>query len=87
MKPIKRIFASLITAGLFRPWQLLAQNPELATDNTAAQDSSFMDQNLVFDTVVTHNPSGNQTTVIVIVAAIVVVAAAVAIFLIRRKKK
>ncbi len=86
MKYFKKIIASLMTTSFFWPWQLMSQNQELATDNTAAQDSSFLDQNLVFDTVVTHNSSGNNTTVIIIVAVLVVVAAA-AFFLIRRKKK
>ena len=83
MKEIKRIGATIILFLMSLPYLLIAQE-ESGTyiDNLNAQDSSYMEQDLLTDA---ESTSSGNTAIIIIVAVIVV--AAIVFFVIKKKKK
>ena len=66
------------------PTLLMAQEEGTYIENLGAQDSSYMDEDLL--TEVSQQSGGSNTTVIIIVVAVVVIAAA-AFFFLKKKKK
>lgn len=85
MKMLKGILATILFHIAYRPWQLLAQvgNPDV--DNTAANDSSYMEVE-IFTQPIKESSGSNNTTIIIIVVAVVVVVALAAYFLMKKKK-
>lgn len=79
---MKRVIAIIGLFLMSLPTMLMAQDQGTYIDNLGAQDSSYMDEDLLADV---GTQSGNNTTVIIIVAVVVV--AAVAFFLLKKKKK
>ena len=79
---MKRVVALLGLFLLSLPTLLMAQDQGTYIDNLGAQDSSYMDEDLLADVA---QSSGSNTT-LYIVAAIVVVAV-VAFFFLKKKKK
>jgi len=80
---MKRVIALI---GLFimnLPTLLMAQDGGTYIDNLGAQDSSYMDEDLLAGV---EQSSGSNTTVIIIIVAVVVIAAAVFFFLKKKKK-
>ena len=72
--------------GLFimgLPALLMAQDEGTYIDNLGAQDSSYMDEDLLGPV---EQASGSNSTVIIIVVAVIVIAVA-AFFLLKKKKK
>jgi len=72
--------------GLFimgLPALLMAQDQGTYIDNLGAQDSSYMDEDLLAPAA---QASNSNSTVIIIVVAVIVIAA-VAFFLLKKKKK
>lgn len=65
------------------PALLMAQDQGTYIDNLGAQDSSYMEEDLLAPV---EQASNSNTTVIIIVVAVVVIAAA-AFFLLKKKKK
>lgn len=80
---MKRVIALIGLFIMSLPTLLMAQDQGTYIDNLGAQDSSYMDEDLLADV---GQSSGSNTTVIVIVVAVVVVAAA-AFFFMKKKKK
>jgi LPXTG-motif cell wall-anchored protein len=80
---MKRVIAliGLFIMGL--PAMIFAQDEGTYIENLGAQDSSYMEEDLLADV---GQSSGSNTTVIIIVVAVVVIAA-VAFFFLRKKKK
>jgi len=83
MKKMKRLGATIVYFLMSLPYLVMAQE-EGGTyiDNLNAQDSSYMDQDLLADT--SSSSSGN-TAIIIVVAVIII--AVVAFVIIRKKKK
>ena len=79
---MKRVIALIALFVMSLPYVMMAQDEGTYIDNLGAQDSSYMDEDLLADV---GTQSGSNTTVIIIVA--VVVAAAAAFFFLRKKKK
>jgi len=80
---MKRVIAIIGLFIMSLPTLLMAQDQGTYIDNLGAQDSSYMDEDLVADV---GQQSSSNTTVIIIVVAVVVVAAAVFFFLKKKKK-
>lgn len=81
---MKRVIAIIGLFIMSLPTLLMAQDGGTYIDNLGAQDSSYMDEDLLAD--VGTQSSGGNSTVIIIVVAVVVVAAA-AFFFLKKKKK
>ena len=83
MKKMKGLGATIILFLMSLPYLLVAQE-ESGTyiDNLNAQDSSYMEQDLLADT---QKSSSGNTAIIIIVAVIVI--AAIVFFVIKKKKK
>ena len=79
---MKRVFALIGLFIMSLPTMLMAQDQGTYIENLGAQDSSYMDEDLLADV---GQSSGSNTTVIIIVAVVVV--AAVVFFFLRKKKK
>ena len=79
---MKRVIAIIGLFIMSLPTLLMAQDGTYI-DNLGAQDSSYMDEDLLADV---GTQSGGNSTVIIIVVAVVVVAAAVFFFLKKKKK-
>lgn len=80
---MKRVIAIVGLFIMSLPTLLMAQDGTYI-DNLGAQDSSYMDEDLLAE--VGTQASGSNSTVIVIVVVVVVVAAA-AFFFLKKKKK
>ncbi len=80
---MKRVIALIGLFIMSLPTLLMAQNEGTYIDNLGAQDSSYMDEDLLAGV---EQSSGSNTTVIIIVVAVVVIAAAVFFFLKKKKK-
>uniref|UniRef100_UPI003216A94B LPXTG cell wall anchor domain-containing protein n=1 Tax=uncultured Draconibacterium sp. TaxID=1573823 RepID=UPI003216A94B len=80
---MKRVIALIGLFIMSLPTLLMAQDQGTYIDNLGAQDSSYMDEDLLADV---GQQSGSNTTVIIIVVAVVVIAAA-AFFFLKKKKK
>ena len=80
---MKRVIAIIGLFIMSLPTLLMAQDGGTYIDNLGAQDSSYMDEDLLADV---GTQSGGNSTVIIIVVAVVVVAAA-AFFFLKKKKK
>ncbi len=83
MKTFKNLIATIIAGILSFPYLLRAQDQGTYIDNLGAQDSSYMEQDLLAEGA---QSSGSGTTVIIIVV-IVVVIAVVAYLTMKKKKK
>jgi LPXTG-motif cell wall-anchored protein len=81
---MKRVIALIGLFIMSLPAMLMAQEEGTYIENLGAQDSSYMDEDLLAD--VSQQSGGSNTTVIIIVVAVVVVAAA-AFFFLKKKKK
>ena len=79
---MKRVIAIIGLFIMSLPTLLMAQDGTYI-DNLGAQDSSYMDEDLLADV---GTQSGGNSTVIIIVVAVVVIAAAVFFFLKKKKK-
>jgi LPXTG-motif cell wall-anchored protein len=79
---MKRVIALIGLFVLSLPTLLMAQDGTYI-DNLGAQDSSYMDEDLLAGV---EQSSGSNTTVIVIVVAVIVIAAGVFFFLKKKKK-
>lgn len=85
MKKLKNLFALFVLNVLSLPYLLKAQDDEgTYIDNLNAQDSSYMEDDLLAGAE--QASGGSNTTVIIIVVAVVVIAA-IAFFVLRKKKK
>jgi LPXTG-motif cell wall-anchored protein len=80
---MKRVIAMIGLFIMSLPTLLMAQDQGTYIDNLGAQDSSYMDEDLLADV---GTQSGGNSTVIIIVVAVVVVAAAVFFFMKKKKK-
>lgn len=80
---MKRVIALIGLFVMSLPTLLMAQDGGTYIDNLGAQDSSYMDEDLLADV---GQQSGGNSTVIIIVVAVVVIAAAVFFFLKKKKK-
>lgn len=80
---MKRIIAIIGLFIMSLPTLLMAQDQGTYIDNLGAQDSSYMDEDLLADV---GQQSSSNSTVIIIVVAVVVIAAAVFFFLKKKKK-
>jgi LPXTG-motif cell wall-anchored protein len=86
MKRVKQLFALFVLNILSLPFMVKAQDDEgTYIDNLNAQDSSYMEDDLLAGAEQASG-SSNNTTVIIIVVAVVVIAAIV-FFVMRKKKK
>ncbi len=83
MEKLKRIIASFVLGLFSMPYMLKAQDEGTYIDNLGAQDSSYMEEDLLAGA---EQSSGSNSTVIIIVVAVVVIAAVV-FFILRKKKK
>ena len=81
---MKRVIALIGLFIMSLPYVMMAQDQGTYIDNLGAQDSSYMDEDLLSAGV--EQSSGSNSTVIIIVVAVVVVAAA-AFFFMKKKKK
>lgn len=79
---MKRVIALIGLFIMSLPTLLMAQDGTYI-DNLGAQDSSYMDEDLLADV---GQQSSSNSTVIIIVVAVVVIAAAVFFFLKKKKK-
>lgn len=79
---MKRVIAIIGLFIMSLPTLLMAQDGTYI-DNLGAQDSSYMDEDLLADV---GQQSSSNSTVIIIVVAVVVIAAAVFFFLKKKKK-
>lgn len=84
MKKVKNLFALFVLNLLSLPYILSAQDEGTYIDNLNAQDSSYMEDDLLAGAE--QASGGSNTTVIIIVIAVVVVAA-IAFFVLKKKKK
>lgn len=80
---MKRIIAVIGLFIMSLPTLLMAQDEGTYIDNLGAQDSSYLDEDLLADV---GQQSGGNSTVIIIIVAVVVIAAA-AFFFLKKKKK
>lgn len=83
MKTFKRLFATFITGILSLPYLLFAQDEGTYIDNLGAQDSSYMEQDLLAEG--TSGGTGTGTIIIVIVVILIIVAAVA--YLMKKRKK
>lgn len=83
MKTLKNLIATIVAGILSIPYLLTAQDQGTYIDNLGAQDSSYMEQDLLAEGA---QSSGSGTTVIIIVV-IVVVIAVVGYLTMKKKKK
>lgn len=80
---MKRVIAMIGLFIMSLPTLLMAQDQGTYIDNLGAQDSSYMDEDLLADV---GTQSSSNSTVFIIVAVVVVVAAAVFFFMKKKKK-
>ncbi|WP_297089229.1 LPXTG cell wall anchor domain-containing protein [uncultured Draconibacterium sp.] len=81
---MKRVIAMIGLFIMSLPSLLVkAQDEGTYIDNLGAQDSSYMDEDLLSGV---EQSSGSNSTVIIIVVAVVVIAAAVFFFMKKKKK-
>jgi len=85
MEKVKRLFALFVLNILSLPYILKAQDDEgTYIDNLNAQDSSYMEDDLLAGA---EQASGSSNTTVIIIVVAVVVIAAIAFFVFRKKKK
>ena len=82
MKTFRRLLATFVLGIMNLPYMLMAQDEGTYIDDLGAQDSSYMEQDLLAEG---SQSSGSSTTIIIIVVAVVVIAAL--FFFLRKKKK
>ncbi|WP_346855812.1 LPXTG cell wall anchor domain-containing protein [uncultured Draconibacterium sp.] len=81
---MKRVIALIGLFIMSLPTLLMAQEEGTYIENLGAQDSSYMDEDLLAD--VSQQAGGSNTTAIIIIVVVVVVLAA-AFFFLKKKKK
>jgi LPXTG-motif cell wall-anchored protein len=84
MKKVKQLFALLALNILSLPYVLFAQDEGTYIDNLSAQDSSYMEDDLLAGA---EQASGNSSTTVIIIVVAAVVIAAIVFFVMRKKKK
>ncbi len=82
MKTFRRLLATFVLGIMNLPYMLMAQDEGTYIDDLGAQDSSYMEQDLLAEG---SQSSGSSTTIIIIVVVVVVIAAV--FFFLRKKKK
>ncbi|MFV0592035.1 MAG: LPXTG cell wall anchor domain-containing protein [Draconibacterium sp.] len=80
---MKRVIALIGLFMMSLPTLLMAQDKGTYIENLGAQDSSYMEEDLLSPV---QQSSGSNTTVIIVIVVVVIVAA-VAFFLLKKKKK
>ncbi|RIJ48559.1 LPXTG cell wall anchor domain-containing protein [Maribellus luteus] len=80
---MKRVIALIGLFIMSLPTLLMAQEQGTYIENLGAQDSSYMEEDLLSPV---QQSSGSNSTVIIVIVVVVVVAA-VAFFLLKKKKK
>jgi hypothetical protein len=83
MKTLQKFITTFIGGFLSLPYLLMAQDEGTYIDNLGAQDSSYMEQDLLAEGA---KSSGSGSTVIIIVV-IVIIIAVVAYLAMKKKKK
>lgn len=84
MKTLKKRTTAFIAAMMSFPFLLMAQDEGTFIDDMGAQDSSYMENDLLAESA---QSSGSGTTTIIIIVAAVIVIAAVFFFLKKKKKQ
>lgn len=82
MERIKKVLALFMLNMLSLPYLLKAQDEGTYIDNLNAQDSSYMEEDLLAGS---EQVPGSNTTAVIVIVAIAVIAAV--IYLILKKKK
>ncbi|MCE4566723.1 LPXTG cell wall anchor domain-containing protein [Maribellus sp. CM-23] len=80
---MKRVIALIGLFIMSLPTLLMAQEQGTYIENLGAQDSSYMEEDLLSPV---QQSSGSNSTVIIVIVVVVIVAA-VAFFLLKKKKK
>lgn len=80
---MKRVIALIGLFIMSLPTLLMAQEQGTYIENLGAQDSSYMEEDLLSPV---QQSSGSNSTIIIVIVVVVIVAA-VAFFLLKKKKK